>query len=394
MKKKILILNGSHSEIPLIKSAKKLGFYVITSGNSPELIGHKFADEYHYADYSNIQEILSLSKKLNIDAICSCANDFGLITASYVSEKLCIPSHDNYETILQLHIKDNFKDFAQKNNILTPKAKWYSVLDEAITDKTSHNYPVIIKPVDMSGGKGITKVSNYENYENAVKLAYDFSRRKKIVVEEFIEGTYHSLTTFILNKKVVFYFSDNEYSFINPYFVSTSAAPASNINIILNDLICDSEKIATLLNLQDGIFHIQYIYKDKKAYIIEITRRCSGDLYPYPVNIATGIDWAEWIVKSETGIDCSDFPFVKQQGFCGRHCIMSSKNGVVKNVIIDDSLKKNIVDSFVWWKKGDKINNFLTDKLGVLILKYNSHEEMLKKTNNINNLVKVDVINR
>ena len=86
-KKKLLILNGSHSEIPLIKSAKSLGFYVITTGNYPKLIGHQYSDEYWFADYSDKGAVLDIAKKLNVDAVCSCANDFGIITASYVSKR-------------------------------------------------------------------------------------------------------------------------------------------------------------------------------------------------------------------------------------------------------------------------------------------------------------------
>ena len=86
--KKLLILNGSHSEITLIQAAKQLGYYVITSGNNPQLMGHKYADEYIPADYSDKEKILQLVKENGIDRIVSCANDFGVITASYVAEKM------------------------------------------------------------------------------------------------------------------------------------------------------------------------------------------------------------------------------------------------------------------------------------------------------------------
>ena len=109
-KKKLLILNGSHSDIPLIQAGHKLGFHVITAGNDPDLIGHSYSDEYCCVDFSDKQKVLELSLKLNIDAICSCANDFGIITASYVAEKLNIPGHDPFETTYKLHHKDTFRE--------------------------------------------------------------------------------------------------------------------------------------------------------------------------------------------------------------------------------------------------------------------------------------------
>jgi len=146
-----------------------------------------------------------------------------------------------------------------------------------------------------------------------------------------------------------------------------------------------------MLSLKDGIFHIQYLYSGKKAYILEITRRCSGDLYPYPVDYSTGLDWAGWIVRAEAGMDCSGFPAVSQKGFCGRHCIMSPKNGIIKNVIIDKQIEGNIYDKLIWLRKSYRINNYLTDKAGVVLLKYDSMDEMLDKTARIHQLIYMNV---
>jgi len=393
-KKKILILNGSHSEIPLIQAAKKMGFHVITTGNDPTLIGHSLSDEYHQSDFSNKYEILELSKKLDIDAVCSCANDFGAITASYVSEQMGFSGHDSYEKTLILHHKDLFKEFAIKNNIATPYAKGYNTVKEALNDVENYTFPLIIKPIDLTGGKGVTKVLSKKEYKDAVEIAYNISPLKRFVVEEFFEGTQHSFSAFIVNKKVVFYFSDNEYSFLNPYLVSTSAAPADNINRVSKALIENSEIIIKELELVDGIFHIQYLFDGKKAQIIEITRRCSGDLYPYPVNNSTNIDWAEWIVKAEAGFDCFDFPEVKQNGFYGRHCIMANNNGVIKDIFFDDEIKQNIIDEIIWWEKGDIIDNYKTYKAGIVFLKFENVNEMKEKTMIINDLIKIILNNK
>jgi biotin carboxylase len=390
-KKKLLILNGSHSEIPLIKTAKSLGFYVITTGNNPKLVGHQYADEYWFADYSDKNAVLEIAKKLNVDAVCSCANDFGIITASYISERMNLDGHDSYETTKILHQKDLFKKFSIENDIPTPYAEGFDDIVKALSSVKRRTFPFVVKPIDMSGGKGVSLVGSDKELPEAVKTAFSLSHSKRIVIEDFIEGTQHSFSTFILRGRVIFYFSDNEYSYLNPYFVSTSAAPSINVNEVADTLIQTIEKIAKLLSLKDGIFHIQYLYSNKKANILEITRRCSGDLYPYPVDYSTGIDWASWIVKAETGMDCSSFPAVSQKGYCGRHCIMSSKNGIIKNLFIDQQIEKNIYDKLIWSHKSDRINNYLTDKAGIVLLKYDSMNEMLDKTERINKLIYLNV---
>ncbi|MBN1470526.1 MAG: ATP-grasp domain-containing protein [Syntrophaceae bacterium] len=390
-KKKLLILNGSHSEIPLIKSSKSLDFYVITTGNNPELIGHQYSDEYCFADYSDLETVLEVARNLNVDAVCSCSNDFGIMTASYISEKLGLPGHDAYETTKILHQKDLFKKFSMANDIPTPYAEGFDDIDKALAAINKRRFPLIIKPIDLSGGKGVSVVRSAKECPGAIQTAFSLSHSRRIVIEDFIKGSQHSFSTFIVNGRVVFYFSDNEYSYLNPFFVSTSAAPAVNVSEVADDLIQNIEKISKMLSLKDGIFHIQYLYSGKKAYILEITRRCSGDLYPSPVDYSTGLDWAGWIVRAEAGMDCSGFPAVSQKGFCGRHCIMSPKNGIIKNVIIDKQIEGNIYDKLIWLRKSYRINNYLTDKAGVVLLKYDSMDEMLDKTARIHQLIYMNV---
>lgn len=390
--KKLLMLNGSHSEIPLINAAKQLGYYVITSGNNPSLIGHSYANQYIYADYSNEKEMLRIAKENSIDAVCSCANDFGAITAAYIAEQLDLPGHDSYDTAKLLHQKNRFKEFARENSLQTPLADIYSSVEEATVMKDKYEYPVIVKPVDLTGGKGVSKVNNAQEYACAVQTALCKSIQGKIVVEKFINGTYHSFSTFLLDKKVIAYYSDNEYSYCNPYFVATSGGPARDVMKVKDVLVDQAEIIAQKLQLVNGVFHMQYVMSEGKPYIIDITRRCSGDIYTEPVEHATGIAWAKWIVMAECGFDSNSF---KERGvqtkYCGRHCLMAERNGVLEDVIIDKGLEKNIYKKITWWKKGDVIKDYLVDKLGILFLEYESEEEMLEKIAHINELIRIKI---
>lgn len=388
--KKLLVLNGSHSDIPLIEAGKRQGYYVITTGNAPDLIGHRYADEYHPADFSDGEAVLNLARSLKIDAVCACANDFGALTAAYVAEKMGLPGHDKHETALTLHHKDQFKAFAIPLGINTPYAQSFSDLSEVSAIPGKMTLPLIIKPIDLTGGKGVTKVYREEDYLKAVQYAFGLSRQKRIVVEELIEGTQHSLTTFIRDRKVAFSFSDNEYSLFNPFLVSTSAAPATVPQSVLDLLVEQSNRVAEELQIVDGVFHLQFLMRDGVPYIIEITRRCSGDLYPVPVDYATGIGWADWIVKAETGADCSGFTGEVQTGFCGRHCIMAERTGKVKSVFISPEIKGNIFDQLLWWEPEYEIQDCLSQKVGILFLRFDSAEEMADKVSRIKDLVRVE----
>lgn len=388
--KKLLMLNGSHSEIPLIQEAKAMGYYVVTSGNAPDLIGHRYADEYVYGDYSNEEKMLDIVREKDITAVCSCANDFGIITAAYIGEKMGWKGHDSYETTLLLHEKHRFKKFARDNHLRTPIADIYTNLEEALQKKEEYAYPMIVKPVDLTGGKGVSKVENAQEYETAVKTALERSVQGKIVVEKYYTGTYHSFSTFVVDEKVIAHFSDNEYPFINPYFVATSGGPATGVEKVRDILIEQVELIARTLHLVNGVFHIQYVLSEGEPYIIDIARRCSGDIYPEPVEHSMGIPWAKWIVMSECGYGAEVFSERgSQEKYCGRHCIMAEKNGVVRDVVIDPAIRDNIYRDVLWWKPGDRIENYLADKLGILFMEYGSEQEMTEKIAQIRQLVRV-----
>ncbi|MCG3665687.1 ATP-grasp domain-containing protein [Aliarcobacter butzleri] len=386
----LLILGGSHAEIPLIKSAKKLGFYVITTGNKENDLGHKYADEYIKEDFSDKEKMYELALKLKIDAICPCANDFAAISCSYVAEKLGFTHYDDYKTSLIIHHKDKFREFSIKHHLSVPMAKSFDSLEEVLNAINTFKLPIIIKPIDLSGGKGIQKIDNFniDKVDEIVKYAFSISKAKKVVIEEFIEGTNHGLSCILINGKIQFHFCDNEHYYINRYMVSGASTPSIVPNVAINQLIKESEEIAKILKLKDGIFHIQFILKENRAHIIEICRRPPGDLYIDFVKYSTGVDYPKYLIKAFCGLDISNIE-QKESTFLTRHCVMTNRNGIIKDIIYDESIKGNIIDKLMWWKVGDKIEDCMIYKAGIVFLQYGSLEEMVEKTKNLDKLIKI-----
>jgi biotin carboxylase len=386
-KKKLLIAGGGYADIPLILSAKNLGFYVITSGNRPNELGHKYSDEYQMADFSDCDAILKLSEHLKISAICACCNDFSALSAAYTAEKMGLPGHDPYKTAQIIHHKDLYRKFALENDIASPKAMWFTNKKDALKGIESLPLPVVIKPVDLSGGKGISTINKMDEAEEAVEKAFTILRTKRIVVEEFIAGSRHGFSTFLVNGRIVFFFSDNEHYFLNPYMVAAASTPSVVSFEVEKKLCAESEKIASLLSLKTGIFHFQYILRNEEPIIIEICRRAPGDLYIKLVEHATGVDYSNWIVSASAGLDCSDLTHMPVKGFFTRHCIMASHAGKLKDVLIDPSLDSMIIDKLMWWHKGEQVANFLTTKFGIVFIKFGSQDEMMQTTNRLHELI-------
>jgi biotin carboxylase len=388
-KKKLLFVGGGYADIPLILSAKKLGYHVITSGNRPEELGHKYSDEYKMSDFSDCEAILNLAKKLKVSAICACCNDFSALSAAYAAEKLGLPGQDSYKVAQIIHYKDLYRPFASESGIATPRALIFTDKKEALAGIKSLPFPVVIKPVNLTGGKGMSTISKIEEAETAMDRAFAVSRIKRVVIEEFITGSRHGFSVFLIDGRVVFFFSDNEHYFLNPYMVSAASAPGIVPEAAMKKLCSDSEKIASLLSLKTGIFHVQYILRGDDPIIIEVCRRAPGDLYVKLVEYATGVDYSSWIVKASAGLDCKGLTHVEPKGFFTRHCVMSATTGKIKDIIFDKSIEKQIVDKIMWWKKGDVISDILTAKFGIVFLTFQSQDEMMEKTERMQELIRV-----
>ena len=384
-KKKMLLLGGGHAEIPLIKAAQEMGWYVITTGNAREGLGHPYADKNVFADFSDKEAMLELARAEGVSAVCSGCNDFALLSTVYVCEKLGLPGHDSFATSLEIHHKDKYRALATRLGIPTPRAITVRNVQEFETAISTLTFPIIVKPVDLTGGKGIHRAANAEEARAAYKDASSRTREDHVVVEEFVIGTNHGFSAMLVKGKVAFAFSDNEQYFVNKYLVSGANTPSTTAVEGLAKLREYSERIASELNLVDGILHIQYIERaDGTPVIIEICRRPPGDLYIKFVKYATGVDYPKFIIMAETGEDISGIADVPTQGFWLRHCIMAGpeiENGsTVRDVSFAPEIQGNIVEKFLWYKAGETIADKLTYKAGIVFFKFNSLAEMQDKT--------------
>ena len=410
----MLLLGGSHAEIPLIKAAQALGWFVITTGNNRDGLGHPYADKTVFADFSDKDAMLELARAEGVTAVCSGCNDFALLSTVYVCERLGLPGHDSYATSLEIHHKDKYRALAQKLGIPTPRAMVVrnekefeaAICGKPVCDACGKEYaktegdvgglvfPIIVKPVDLTGGKGIHRAANADEARAAYRDALSRTREDHVVVEEFVQGTNHGFSAMLVKGEVAFAFADNEQYFINKYMVSGANTPSTTSATGLSKLRDYSERIARELKLVDGILHIQYIERaDGTPVIIEICRRPPGDLYIKFVQYATGIDYPKFIVMAETGMDIAAIQDLPTQGFWLRHCIMAGSEiadgTTVREVSFAPEIQGNIVEKFLWFKAGDVITDKLTYKAGIVFFKFNTLEEMTDKTARMTDLAKI-----
>jgi carbamoylphosphate synthase large subunit len=292
-----------------------------------------------------------------------------MISTAYVAEKLGFHQFDKYETTIKLHHKDTFKQIILKHNFSTTKIYKYE-------NKEDIKYPVIVKPIDLGGGKGITVVKDKIQLEKAIAYALEYSKTKQYIIEEFFYGSLHSISTFIVNKKIRFIYHDDEFDCPNnKYGVCLSISPSSDFDLIKEQLLKEIEKVVEIFDLKDGLLHLQFLQNNDRFSIIEFTRRMPGDMYNIPVEVSTGLNYAKTIIKFAIG-EKADISFQEQKKITGRYCIVD------KNIIP----KKNIFSQV-------KLINATKQEIVFFEFSNTEYKDFLEKNNLISDVNQMDKIN-
>lgn len=395
--KKVLLLGGSHFQVPSVKCAKRLGYHTITCDYLPDNPGHKFADEYYNVSTTDKEAVLKLAQDLKIDGIVCYASDPSAPTAAYVAEKMGL-SGQPYKSVEILSNKDLFRQFLTENGFNVPRARGFTKKEEAHADWDNFKKPVMVKPVDSSGSKGVSKIETSDELDNAIDYALSFSRCKRFIIEEYIEKTGYQVDGdgFSVNGKLVFWAFGNQHNDLqcNPYVPAGISLPYHMEPIKQQKLVDQIQKTFDLLHLQSGAYNFEARFDEQGIpYILEIGPRNGGNLIPQITKYATGVDMIEYTIKAAMGEDISDLKQVAANQFIASYIIHSKKDGILKKINISDEIKHNILEYDMISKEGDAVIKFngSNGTLGTMILKFDSMEEMLHKMDNMDDYVKVVV---
>lgn len=389
MTKKILFLGAAPPQLPPIKYAKSQNYYVITCDYLPSNPGHQLADESYNISTTDKNKVLELAKKLKIDAIVAYASDPAAPTASYVAEKMGLVGNP-CQSVLTLARKDLFREFLKKHNFNVPKSESFYELQEAKEWLQQIGLPAFIKPVDSSGSKGVTEITEFDELEVAFEYALSFSREKKVVVEEKIvrKGYQVAGDGFIVDGKLVFYCWADEHfdKLCNGLVPIGQTFPTSHSEELLNIAHKETQRLLDLLSMKNGALNFDFIFdKNGNFYFLELGPRNGGCLIPEVIRYATGVDLIKATVDSALGLDCS---YIKQQpvkGFWSSYMVHSLENGSFDNLVLSDRVKPMIVEQNIYSKQGEQIYKYTGSNhiLGMMILQYPSHEIMLDMVDNM-----------
>ena len=395
-----MLLGGLRYLLPVIEEAHKLGVYVITADYLPNNIAHKYSDEYCNVSIIDKEAVLKAAQDLKIDGVLSHAVDPGVTTAAYVAEKMGLPFQCSYKAACILQDKSLFRKFLSEHGFNCPKAKGYDNVENALKDVDYFNWPVIVKPVDSAGSKGVTKVEDKAKLKAAIETALSASLSKNFIIEDFLDkvGAQSSADIFTVDGKLVYpAYSDQLFdkNAVNPYTPAIEIWPASMEQKYQDDLTAQLQRLFTLLGVKSGIYNVESrVCSDGKAYIMEVSPRGGGNRIAELQDMATGQSLIVGEIKKALGMPMDNITAPQYDGVWCNYILHSSKEGVLVSVDIDPEFKrKHVRDIGLIAKPGDKVVPFsgANNSLGTLFLQFETREELDKALENKNNWLTIKV---
>lgn len=396
-RKKLMLLGGIRYLLPVIKAAHEQGYYVITADYIPDNIAHKYSDEYVNVSIIDKEAVLKIAQEKQIDGIMSFGVDPGVVAASYVQNKMGLPSFGPFESVEILQNKDKFRAFLTENGFNVPWAFGFSSKKEAWLARDKFSYPLIVKPTDSAGSKGCTRVDSEEELMSAIEYAFKYTIGGHIIIEEFLEkkGCSSDTDSYAQDGKLKFVsFSAQRFdaNATNPYTPAAFSWPSTFTKEEEEYLTSEIQRLITLLGLKTSVFNIETrVSPNNKPYIMELTPRGGGNRLCEMLRYATGVDMITAITRAIVGDEPEPIEQKPYNGHWAEIILHADKDGEFQGLQIDPSLPAEVVEEDLWVKPGDHVHGFeaANDAIGTLVLRFESSEELEKAITNQSQWLKV-----
>ena len=375
---RLLVVGASHAEIPLIRAGQGLGHWVSTVGSDAEALGAKASDSHFKVDFSDADAVLRVFDEGKFHGVVSGCNDFAAFTAARVSEARGLANCDSNVATRLIHHKDAFRKVASELKLNSPEHFVVSTVKEANKISQQIKFPVIVKPTDLTGGKGVNLVQDPPALGTAVEAALSRSRIKNVVVESFVAGSLRSALFIVIGGKTHLVVSADEFMYLNPFLV---ASAVSNIGEAPETQLGLAEQIGLVVSalaLTDGLMHVQYIWSGSDFTILEICRRPPGDLYLLLAEFASGYNISEKIVLLALGESIAPpTPNLKVKPVF-RLCLMPPKSGQILEWKLHPKLESQVSFREDLRTQHTVIENYLVEKLSIVLGYGVSNQELTK----------------
>lgn len=278
----ILILGGGGMQIPAIKTAKEMGWIIIVADGISNVPGREFADYFENIDLKNSAEMIKAALKyknsIGLDGVFTAGTDFSE-TVARVASAADLPGI-SIKASINASNKKKMREAFKLNNIPSPL---FFTVNKNKSFECKHvtesglEFPLVVKPVDNMGSRGIRRTDNCKQLENAVKEAFLFSRSGTVIIEEYLDGAEFSIDALVYKNEVTICGFADRNIFYPPYFIEMGhTIPALTDPKLYNKIITTFKDAVRALGITEGAAKGDIRLNRGKVYIGEIAARLSG----------------------------------------------------------------------------------------------------------------------
>jgi len=395
MDKAIIFVTAGRWQVPAIEMARELGFRSIAIDSNPEATGLRIADHSIITELTNIKEIIEGIDSLGvfIAGVISYCSEVGVSTASIIREHYDLGFPNSEQALIFLD-KSLQRKKLDKEGYLNPKWQVIESIKDIDFIGNNFKFPLIVKPPSSSGSRGVSVVNSLDDLESKINFAATFSKTKKILIEEFIEGTEYTvevkakagkITTLLITKK--FKISNNVKTVASELW---SVDPNDKIFSRLSNL---TKRTFQTFGLQTGIGHLEAIVNSQdQIFIIEAAIRGGGfNLADKMVKFSTGFDLCKWSIENEARSSYdAEVLFYKPTVLF----FLPTASGIFHRIYgIQEANSIEGVDVELLLNEGTKLNDAQTDadRIYCAIVQETTAENLQIKKEMVKNLIKVEV---
>ncbi len=374
--KSILVFGGGELQLSVIEECKKLNIFTVVIDPNPSAAGKEFADAFEVVGGDDFAGTCAGVEKYSIDGIITAATDKPLIMMAKVAEKYGFSFFSEKTAVISTD-KYLMKRVFQENNIPCAKGSLINKIEDSL------KYPLILKPRDNSGSRGIVFCETKAEAEEGLKDALAFSKKDTILAEEFISGKEYSIEALHFDNQTKVLQITEKITTPHPYNVELAhIQPAEISSAEENEIDELINKVATAMNFQNCASHTELKINDDGIFVIETSPRLGGDFITSRLTpLSTGINMESELIKIALG-ETPELPEKEKNAAAIFYFDFFEKKQITKDLSFLENIKnKKDVVKFSFNLKQEmeipKIKNSL-DRYGFIIVAANNRESLIE----------------
>lgn len=398
MARSILLLGGSAQQVVAIETAKRLGYRTILCDYLPDNPGQYVADVFYQESTTDRETVLEIATKENIEGVLAYASDPASPVAAYVAEQLGLPTNplSTVETMSQKHL---FREHLRKNGFPCPASAPFAAdddLEEVWRLLQGFSLPIVVKPTDSSGSKGVSIVDSEQEFIDAVEAARKISKNDVLIAEEYIEKSYPHVVggdIFVVDGEIRFWGLMDCMRDAQADLIPTGKMAPTGLSE--TQMEAAKEILRTLvrsLGVRFGELNVEIIFgKNDVPYVLELGSRAGGNMIPVQLSDMSGIDLVAANVFCAMGEQPERIDFEQPQEAYATHVLHSLQGGTYKAVQIDDELLPHVYRQVLYAREGDQVEPFngANRAIGIVFAKFDSAQQMRDNMLKINDRIHI-----